>query len=88
MSISKTEFKDFLNSYWKSGGINKNDNVLIHSNLKNLIFILKRKNFSFQVEDIIMNLLDFLGPRSTLIFPTFTFIFVSSFSIDSIQTQF
>ena len=37
MIIINKDFKNYLNLFWSSGGLKRDDNVLIHSNLKNLI---------------------------------------------------
>ncbi|MAV83211.1 MAG: hypothetical protein CMI90_07110 [Pelagibacteraceae bacterium] len=89
MIVVKKDFKNYLNLFWSSGGLKRDDNILIHSNLKNLILLLRKKKFSFKVEDIIYNLLDYLGPKATLIFPTFTFNFTSSkfFSVSETKSE-
>ena len=89
MIIINKDFKNYLNLFWSSGGLKRDDNVLIHSNLKNLILFLKKEKLSFKVEDIIYNLLDYLGPKATLIFPTFTFNFTSSkfFSVSKSKSE-
>ena len=89
MSLIKNNFSNYLYSLWTAGGIKRGDKLLIHSNLKNILLDLKKKKFSFTVEDIIFNLLDFLGQEGTLIFPSFSFKFVDSkfFSLKKTKSE-
>jgi len=52
------KFNNFLNELWVEGGIRRNDNILLHSNMAPLLFKLKKKKFIFKVEDILFNLIN------------------------------
>ena len=67
--------KDFLTEYFKNGGVEKNDKILLHSNLSELFKITKRKGFTFRVEDLLEFIIDYLGQDGTLILPSFNFDF-------------
>ena len=66
-----------LEDYFRLGGINKGDKVLIHSNLKPLVRQLLKNNFKFKADDILDFLINYIGSEGVLIFPTFNFDFCS-----------
>ena len=41
--------KDFLTEYFKNGGVEKNDKILLHSNLSELFKITKRKGLLLEL---------------------------------------
>ena len=74
MSIS-----EYLREYFKKADIFKNDKILLHSNISKLWRNLKKQNFSFELDNIIEHLVEYLGEKGTLILPTFNFDFCKSF---------
>ena len=68
-------FNSFLNNYFSSAGLKKDDKILLHSNVKNLYMSLKKLKYRFEMDDILNCLIDFLGNKGTLILPSFNFNF-------------
>ena len=68
-------FHSFMKDYLIKGGLQKGDKVLLHSNLKYLIKSLLNKKIIFNIDNIIDSILEFLGPKGTLVVPTFNFDF-------------
>jgi aminoglycoside 3-N-acetyltransferase len=64
-----------LNEIFKAAKIKKNDVLLIHSNLNNILRKLKKNKININVNEIIFYLLDKVGTNGTLIFPTYNFDF-------------
>lgn len=81
------KFNNFLNELWVEGGIRRNDNILLHSNMAPLLFKLKKKKFIFKVEDILFNLINYLGPSGSLILPTFFFKFSEKKFFSRLKTK-
>lgn len=81
------QFNKFLNEFWSQGGIIKNDNLLLHSNMLPLLLKLKKKNFNFVVKDILDNLIDYLGPNGSLILPSFFFKFSKEKFFSRLKTK-
>ena len=68
-------FSSFIKDYLIKGGLQKGDKVLLHSNLKYLIKSLLNKKIIFDIDNIVDSILEFLGPKGTLVVPTFNFDF-------------
>ena len=70
---------EYLNEYFKKANIFRNDKILLHSNISKLWRDLKKQNFSFELDNIIEHLVEYLGEKGTLILPTFNFDFCKNF---------
>ena len=80
-------FTSFMNDYLIKGGLQKGDKVLLHSSLKYLFKSLLSKNIIFNIDDITDSILEFLGPKGTLVLPTFNFDFCKGKSFSFLDTQ-
>ena len=80
-------FTSFMNDYFIKGGLQKGDKVLLHSNLKCLFKSLLNKKIIFNVGDIADSILEFLGPKGTLVLPTFNFDFCNGKPFSFLDTQ-
>ena len=67
----------------KNGGLNKNDVVMLHSNIGPLFKFLKKQKYNFEVKDIAECIMEYFSSNGTLIIPTFNFEFCKgkSFSL-------
>ena len=81
------KFNSFLNNYFSSAGLEKNDKILLHSNLKNLYKSLKKLEYNFIIDDILNFLIDFLGNKGTLILPSFNFDFCKNGVYSCLHTK-
>ena len=80
-------FTSFMKDYLIKGGLQKGDKVLLHSNLKYLFKSLLNKNIIFNLDDIADSILEFLGPKGTLVLPTFNFDFCNGKPFSFLDTQ-
>lgn len=67
--------KDYISRFLIDGNVNRGDIVLIHSNISELYRNLIRENFKFDLDDILDIFIEHIGPKGTLVFPTFNFSF-------------
>jgi aminoglycoside 3-N-acetyltransferase len=67
--------KNYISNFLIEGNVNKGDIVLIHSNISELYKNLIKENFNFSLNDVLDIFLEHIGPKGTLIFPTFNFTF-------------
>lgn len=77
--------KNILSSYWFGSGLEPGDTILIHSSLRRNLRILNKK-FKVTPDDIIDSFLNIVGPKGTLIFPTFNFGFGDGLPFDINET--
>ena len=69
--------KELFKEYFKNGGVEKNDKILLHSNLSELFKISKKEGFTFDAENLLDFITEYIGPNGTLILPSFNFDFCS-----------
>tara|TARA_A100001015_G_scaffold314299_1_gene423439 strand:+ start:4163 stop:4948 length:786 start_codon:yes stop_codon:yes gene_type:complete len=69
-----------------SGGLKKNDKVLLHSNIKPLYKYLKKLNYKFEIEDIVDCIIEYFNSNGTIIIPAFNFDFCQGTLYDSKNT--
>ncbi len=65
-----------------SGGLEKNDKVLLHSNIKPLYKYLKKQNYKFKIEDIVDCIIEYFSTNGTIIIPAFNFDFCKGVTFD------
>jgi len=82
-------FNQYISEFLSKGGVNKNEKILLHSNIKNLYRILLNEKFKFKIDDIANCFIDFIGPEGTLIIPAFNFKFCigEKFSIKNTKSE-
>ena len=68
-------FSQYISEFLSKGGVNKNEKILLHSNIKNLYRDLLNQKFKFKINDIANCFVDFIGLEGTLIIPAFNFKF-------------
>ena len=56
-------FNQYISEFLSKGGVNKNEKILLHSNIKNLYRILLNEKFKFKIDDIANCFIDFIGPE-------------------------
>ena len=73
----------------KNGGLNKNDVVMLHSNIGPLFKFLKKQKYNFEVKDIAECIMEYFSSNGTLIIPTFNFEFCKgkSFSLKNTPSK-
>ena len=78
-----------LSEKWSNAGINKGDIVLLHSDIKRLLFDLKSDGIKLNIKLIIDSFLDSIGLDGTLIMPLFNFGFTKgeTFNINSTPSK-
>jgi aminoglycoside 3-N-acetyltransferase len=69
------KFNNYIKNYLVKSGINKDDKILLHSDLRLLFKDLYKEKFIFTVQNILDVFLDYISPQGTLILPTFNFDF-------------
>ena len=57
--------RDYLEEYFRKGGINKQDKILLHSDISYLWKNLKKLDFSLSVKDILNSLINYLGEKTS-----------------------
>lgn len=77
----------FMRDYLIKGGLQKSDKVLLHSNFKYLFKYLFKEKIIFNIIDIADSILDFLGPKGTLVLPTFNFDFCDGKTFSFLDTK-
>lgn len=80
-------FTAFMKDYLIKGGLQKGDKVLLHSNFKYLFKSLLSNKIIFNIDNIADLILDFLGPKGTLVLPTFNFDFCEGKPFSFLDTK-
>ena len=80
---------EYLNGFLKNGHVNKGDKLILHSDISKLYKDLKKKGFSFTIDDLADYFIEYIGEKGTLIIPTFNFDFCKgkTFSIKDTPSQ-
>lgn len=73
--IINLKVTELLDEFFKYTFISKNDHLLVHSNVTNLIRTFKKKKIFFAPENIIDFLINKVGEKGSISFPTFNFDF-------------
>ena len=76
-----------LNNFWLNSGLNKGDNVLLHSNIKRTFFYFKKKFKDLKIGDYFESILNIILPNGTLVLPTFNFDFNRGITFDYFKTK-
>ena len=76
-----------LNNFWLNSGLNKGDNVLLHSNIKRTFFYFKKKFKNLKISDYFESILNIILPNGTLVLPTFNFDFNRGIAFDYFKTK-
>ena len=86
--MNKSELNK-LSDRWSCSGIEKGDTVLLHSNIRRLLFDLKSKGIKPDIKLIIDSFLDSIGTNGTLLIPLFNFDFTigETFDINSTPSK-
>lgn len=77
-----SELKDF----WLNSGIQRNDNLLFHSDTRRTFLYFKKKYINFKIDNFFDSLFEFILPDGTVAFPTFNFGFVKGITFDYLNT--
>ena len=77
----------FLNSIWANGGINPNDTLLLHSDLKSIFRFAFKNKLSISPDDILDSIINYLGPNGNLILPLFNFDFSKGAPFNILTTK-
>lgn len=75
-----------LKFFWDKCGINKGENLLLHSNFKRHFISFKKKSKTFEIKHLFESLLDIILPNGTILFPTFNFDFNKGLTYDYYRT--
>jgi|TARA_B110000261_G_C13091917_1_gene360233 aminoglycoside 3-N-acetyltransferase len=78
--------KSLIFEILNSSGLEKNDKVLLHSNIKPLYKYLTNQNYKFEIEDIVDSIIEYFNSNGTVIIPAFNFDFCKGASFDSKNT--
>lgn len=78
-----------LSNRWSKAGLQKNDILLLHSNLTRLILEFRRKKIQISAKTVVNSFFDVIGKNGTLILPLFNFDFTkgSPFSYHQTRSQ-
>ena len=76
-----------LNNFWLNSGLNKGDNVLLHSNIKRAFFYFKKKYTNLKISDYFESILNIILPNGTLVLPTFNFDFNRGITFNYFKTK-
>ena len=76
-----------LSNRWSKAGLQKNDILLLHSNLTRLILEFKKKKIQISAKTVVNSFFDVIGKNGTLILPLFNFDFQRSFSYHETRSQ-
>ena len=72
---------------FKKLGIKKGDIVFVASDITSLIIFLKKKKLEFNPENFINSLIEVVGKKGTLLFPTFNWDFCNGSTFDINRTK-
>jgi len=71
-----------LSEDWLKSGIGPGDTILLHSDLRRLIFNYKKRGLTIRIDEILNSFIETLGKEGTLILPTFNFGFLHGHTFD------
>jgi aminoglycoside 3-N-acetyltransferase len=71
-----------LSERWNHSGIERGDIVLLHSDIRRMLFDLKSDGLKLDIKLIIDSFIDCIGPNGTLIMPLFNFGFANGETFD------
>ena len=80
---------DTLSKSWSLSNINAGDTILLHSDLRRLIYRYRKIKIRLDLGDIIESFIDLIGSKGTLILPMFNFEFLKGvkFNINKTKSQ-
>ena len=78
-----------LSNRWSKAGLQKDDVLLLHSNLTRLILEFRRKKIQISAKAVVNSFFDVIGKNGTLILPLFNFDFTKGipFSYHATRSQ-
>jgi len=76
-----------LSNDWKDSGICLGDTLLLHSDLRRLIYNYSKRGLLITLSEILDSFKETLGEEGTLILPTFNFNFIHGHTFDIINTN-
>tara|TARA_B100001059_G_scaffold236798_1_gene290526 strand:+ start:8152 stop:8934 length:783 start_codon:yes stop_codon:yes gene_type:complete len=76
-----------LREIWLRLGIQKGDNLLVHSNIKSILRYFLKNNLRCTSENIFDSLLSTIGPDGTVFFPTFNYGFCVGEEFNIFETK-
>ena len=79
----------FLEEKWHRSGVEKEDTILLHSNIRRTLIECYQSKLKIEPNDIINSFLNVIGSKGTLILPLFNFDFTHGvdFNINTTKSQ-
>ena len=73
---------NWLKKRWLSAGIEQGDTLLLHSNIRRTLGVLRRNGYEPSANAILESFIQSVGEQGTLVFPLFNFDFTSGVQFD------
>ena len=78
---------EWLKRRWVDSGLKSGDTLLLHSNVKRTLFLMKSCGYKPSPNTILESFLNVLGDNGTLLLPTFNFDFTKGIEFDIKKTK-